>query len=101
MSIEINFDDMEYDPSINRAVVRRNGIDWRVLLEHLDATPVHLLLVDHNEIADDVGADQALNYEAVMGFIEQRLNAAGYSTVREGGDFPNPFIGAWQLGPKG
>lgn len=100
MSIEISYDDLEYDPSIARAALRRNGPDWCVLLEHADATPVHRLIVDHNQIAGDVGADRALNHEAVMGFIEQRLNAAGYSAVREGGDFPNPFIGAWQLGQK-
>jgi hypothetical protein len=101
MSIELNFDDMEYDPSIARAAVRRHGSDWRLLLERTDATPVHLVVVDHREIVDEVGAEQSVEHEAVMGFIEQRLNAAGYSAVREGGDFPNPFIGAWQLGPKG
>ncbi len=100
MSIEVNFDEMKYNPSIGRAAVRRHGIDWRLLLEHTDSTLVHLVFVDHNEIVDEMGAEQALEHEVVMGFIEQRLNAAGYSAVRERGDFPNPFIGAWELGPK-
>ncbi len=100
MSIEISYDDLEYDPAITRAAVRRNGDDWCVLLEHADSIPVHRFIVDHDEITDDVGADKAHGHESVLGFIEQLLNTVGYSAVRVGGDFPNPFIGAWQLGPK-
>lgn len=100
MSVEISYDELEYDPAITRAAVRRDVADWCVLLEHADSIPVHRFVVDHNEIAADVGADQALDHESIMGFIERQLNVAGYSAVREGGDFPGTFIGAWQLGPK-
>jgi hypothetical protein len=100
MTVEISYSELRYDPSIARAAVRRNGSDWAVVLEHADSTPVHRLIISHEEIAIEVGAAEALNHDAVMGFIEQRLSEAGYSAVREGGDFPNPFIGALQLGPK-
>jgi hypothetical protein len=100
MTVEISYDELRYDPSIARAAVRRNGSDWAVLLEHADSTPVHRLIVGHDEIAIEVGAAQALDHDAVMGFIEHRLTEAGYSAVREQGEFPHPFIGALQLGPK-
>ncbi len=99
MTLELNYEDLKYDPSIGRAALRPDGNDWCVLLEQADATPVHRMVFAAQGVSDAIGADQLSDEEAVINFIEECLIAAGYSAVLEDDPLPRPFIGAWTLGP--
>jgi hypothetical protein len=92
-------DELKYDPSIARAVLRPNGSDWYVLLEHDDATPVHRMVFTYDEVGNAVGEDRLSDEMVVIEYIEQCLIAAGYSADLEDEPLPRPFMGAWALGP--
>ncbi len=91
--------ELEYDPSVVRAVLRPDFSDWCLLLERADATPVQRTIFAHDEIANAVGEDNLSDAMVVIGYIEQCLIAAGYTAELQDAPLPRPFIGAWALGP--
>jgi hypothetical protein len=100
VSLDLKYEDLKYDPSISRAVLRPNGSDWYVFLEHADGTPVHRMVFTYDEVGNAIAEDQVADAETVITYIGDCLTAAGYSAVLEADPLPRPFIGAWALGPK-